>query len=112
MTAKLGVEWDHQTGGKPIYGVERNLELIYPTVDAHAHLEGGIYTYPSIEIGLYSVLCPTINPKPYVKAAADARLVENPYFGWNAGLSTGIDLELALNLDLFFIEKKLSLIHI
>ncbi len=107
MTAKLGVEWDHQTGGKPIYGVERNLELIYPTVDAHAHLEGGIYTYPSIEIGLYSVLCPTINPKPYVKAAADARLVENPYFGWNAGLSTGIDLELALNLDLFFIEKKL-----
>ncbi len=107
MAAKFGVEWDHQAGGKPIYGIERNLELIYPTVDAHAHLEGGIYTYPSIEIGLYSVLCPTINPKPYVKAAADARLVEQRYFGWNAGLSTGIDLELALNLDLFFTEKKL-----
>ena len=24
MTAKLGVEWDHETGGKPIYEVERN----------------------------------------------------------------------------------------
>lgn len=107
MAAKLGVEWDHQSGGKPIYEVEKKLELIYPSVEAKAHLEGGIYTYPSIEIGLYSVLCPTINPKPYVKAAADARLVDNRYFGWNAGLSTGIDLELALNLDLFFIEKKL-----
>ncbi len=107
MAAKLGVEWDHQSGGKPIYEVEKKLELIYPSVEAKAHLEGGIYTYPSIEIGLYSVLCPTINPKPYVKAAADARLVEQRYFGWNAGLSTGIDLELALNLDLFFIEKKL-----
>ncbi|MDI9604460.1 MAG: hypothetical protein QM305_03905 [Bacteroidota bacterium] len=107
MTAKFGVEWDKDTGGKPIYGIERNLELISPSVDAHAHLEGGIYTYPSIKIGLYSVLCPTINPKPYVKAAADARLVDNSYLGWNAGLSTGIELDLALNLDLFFIETPL-----
>lgn len=85
----------------------RKLELIYPSIDAHAHIEGSVSTYPSIEIGIYSVLCPTINPKPYIKAAADARLIENRYFGWNAGLSAGLDLDLALNLDLFFIEEKL-----
>ncbi len=107
MTAKLGVEWDHETGGKPIYEIGKKLELIYPSVDAHAHIEGSVSTYPSIEIGIYSVLCPTINPKPYIKAAADARLIENRYFGWNAGLSAGLDLDLALNLDLFFIEEKL-----
>jgi hypothetical protein len=106
MAAKFGVEWDKESGGKPIYEVDRKLELISPTVDAHAHLEGNIYTYPSIEIALYSVLCPTINPKPYIKAAADARFVDK-FLGWNAGLSAGLDLELALNLDLFFIEEKL-----
>lgn len=107
MTAKFGVEWNKGKGGSIIYGIEKNIELIGPSIDAHAHVEGGVATYPSIKIGLYSVLCPTINPKPYIKAEADARLVEQSYLGWNAGISTGIDLETELNLDLFFFEEKL-----
>ncbi len=107
MTAKLGVEWTKGVGGKPIYEVTKGLQMLGPEVEAKAHVEAGVYTYPSIEIALYSVLCPTINPKPYVKAGADARLVEQRYFGWNAGISTGIDLELELNLDVFFTEIEL-----
>jgi hypothetical protein len=102
MTAKIGAEWSKEDGGKPITGIEKNLELRGPSIDAHAHLEGSVSTYPSIKIGLYSVLCPTLNPKAYVKAAADARLTEGGYWGWNAGISTGMELDLALNLDLFF----------
>jgi len=107
MTAKMGCEWSKTGGGKAIHSLEKNLELIGPDVEAQAKVEGSIATYPEIKIGLYHVLCPTISPKPYIKAGANARLVEGGYFGWNAGLFSGIELGLELNLDLFFWEKTL-----
>ena len=107
MTAKMGCEWSKATGGKAIHSLEKNLELKGPDVEAQAKVEGSVATYPEIKISLYHVLCPTITPKPYIKAGAAARLVNDGYFGWNAGLTSGIELGLELNLDLFFIEETL-----
>ena len=109
-TLKGGVEWDRTTGISPIRGFDYQYELVSPEVTAEAHAEAKAYVWPEIKIGIYDVLCPTINPKPYIRAYADARTAEanKPYFGWNAGVSTGADLTLGLSLDLYFWEKDLG----
>ena len=107
---KGGVEWDRNRGVSPINSFDYNYELVTPEVTAEAHAEAKAYVWPEIKIGIYDVLCPTINPKPYIRAYADARTAEanKPYFGWNAGVSTGADLTLGLSLDLYFWEKDLG----
>lgn len=109
-TLKGGVEWDRTTGVSPIRGFDYQYELVSPEVTAEAHAEAKAYVWPEIKIGIYDVLCPTINAKPYIRAYADARTAEanKPYFGWNAGVSTGADLTLGLSLDLYFWEKDLG----
>ena len=107
---KGGVEWDRNRGVSPINSFDYNYELVTPEVTAEAHAEAKAYVWPEIKIGIYDVLCPTINPKPYIRAYADGRTAEanKPYFGWNAGVSTGADLTLGLSLDLYFWEKELG----
>ena len=105
---KAGLQWNKAIGVTPIYEFEKNWELVEPEVKAEAHAEAKAYTWPQIKIGIYDVLCPTINPKPYIRAYADARAEKVPYFGWDAGLTAGVDLTLGLSLDLFFFEKDLG----
>ena len=105
---KAGLQWNKAVGVTPIYEFEKNWELVEPEVKAEAHAEAKAYTWPQIKIGIYDVLCPTINPKPYIRAYADARAEKVPYFGWDAGLTAGVDLTLGLSLDLFFFEKDLG----
>lgn len=105
---KVGLQWNKAIGVTPIYEFEKNWELVEPEVKAEAHAEAKAYTWPQIKIGIYDVLCPTINPKPYIRAYADARAEKVPYFGWDAGLTAGVDLTLGLSLDLFFFEKDLG----
>lgn len=107
---KAGLQWDKVNGVTPINEFTYGYELVEPEVEAEAHAEAKAYVWPEIKIGIYNVLCPTINPKPYLRAYADARTAESnkPYFGWNAGVSTGVDLTLGLSLDLFFWEKELG----
>ena len=107
---KGGVEWDTNRGVNPISSFDYQYEVVKPEVEAEAHAEAKAYVWPQINIGIYDVLCPTINPKPYVRAYADARTAEanKPFFGWNAGISTGVDLTLGLNLDLYFWKKEIG----
>jgi hypothetical protein len=105
---KAGMQWSKATGVTPIYEFEKNWELVEPEVKAEAHAEAKAYTWPRIKIGIYDVLCPTIDPKPYIRAYADARAEKIPYFGWDAGLTAGVDLTLGLSLDLFFWEKEIA----
>ena len=107
---KGGVEWDTNRGVNPISSFDYQYEVVKPEVEAEAHAEAKAYVWPQINIGIYDVLCPTINPKPYVRAYADARTAEanKPFFGWNAGVSTGVDLTLGLNLDLYFWKKEIG----
>ena len=107
---KGGVEWDTNRGVNPISSFDYQYELVSPEVTAEAHAEAKAYVWPEINIGIYDVLCPTINPKPYIRAYADARTAEanKPFFGWNAGVSTGVDLTLGLNLDLYFWKKEIG----
>lgn len=105
---KAGMQWSKATGVTPIYEFEKNWELVEPEVKAEAHAEAKAYTWPRIKIGIYDVLCPTIDPKPYIRAYADARAEKIPYFGWDAGLTAGVDLNLGLSLDLFFWEKEIG----
>ena len=107
---KGGVEWDTNRGVNPISSFDYQYELVSPEVTAEAHAEAKAYVWPEINIGIYDVLCPTINPKPYIRAYADARTAEanKPFFGWNAGISTGVDLTLGLNLDLYFWKKEIG----
>jgi hypothetical protein len=107
---KGGVEWDTNRGVYPISSFDYQYEVVKPEVEAEAHAEAKAYVWPQINIGIYDVLCPTINPKPYVRAYADARTAEanKPFFGWNAGVSTGVDLTLGLNLDLYFWKKEIG----
>lgn len=107
---KAGLQWDRVNGATPIKSFTYDYSLVEPEVNAEAHAEAKAYVWPEIKIGIYDVLCPTINPKPYIRAYADARTAESnkPYFGWNAGVSTGVDLTLGLSLDLFFFEKDLG----
>lgn len=107
---KAGLQWDKVNGVTPINEFTYGYELIEPEVEAEAHAEAKAYVWPEIKIGIYDVLCPTINPKPYIRAYADARTAEanKPYFGWNAGVSTGVDLTLGLSLDLYFWEKEIG----
>ena len=107
---KGGVEWDANRGVNPISSFDYQYEVVKPEVEAEAHAEAKAYVWPQINIGIYDVLCPTINPKPYVRAYADARTAEanKPFFGWNAGVSTGVDLTLGLNLDLYFWKKEIG----
>ena len=104
------VEWDTNRGVNPISSFDYQYEVVKPEVEAEAHAEAKAYVWPQINIGIYDVLCPTINPKPYVRAYADARTAEanKPFFGWNAGISTGVDLTLGLNLDLYFWKKEIG----
>lgn len=105
---KAGMQWNKAVGVTPIYEFEKNWELVEPEVKAEAHAEAKAYTWPRIKIGIYDVLCPTIDPKPYIRAYADARAEKIPYFGWDAGLTAGVDLNLGLSLDLFFWEKQIG----
>ena len=105
---KAGMQWSKATGVTPIYEFEKNWELVEPEVKAEAHAEAKAYTWPRIKIGIYDVICPTIDPKPYIRAYADARAEEIPYFGWDAGVTAGVDLTLGLSLDLFFFEKEIA----
>ena len=105
---KAGMQWNKAVGVTPIYEFEKNWELVEPEIKAEAHAEAKAYTWPRIKIGIYDVLCPTIDPKPYIRAYADARAEKIPYFGWDAGLTAGVDLTLGLSLDLFFWEKKVG----
>ena len=107
---KGGVEWDTNRGVNPISSFDYRYELVSPEVTAEAHAEAKAYVWPEINIGIYDVLCPTINPKPYIRAYADARTAEanKAFFGWNAGVSTGVDLTLGLNLDLYFWKKEIG----
>ena len=109
-TITCGVEWDADNSNTitPVYECNKEMELVGPDIDINAHAEARATVYPQIKIGIYKVLCPTISPQPYIKAEADARLVDNSMVGWNAGLSTGIDLGLGLSLDLFFWEWQLA----
>ena len=102
--------WDKVSGVTPINEFTYGYELVEPEVEAEAHAEAKAYVWPEIKIGIYDVLCPTINPKPYIRAYSDARTAESnkPYFGWNAGVSTGVDLTLGLSLDLYFWEKEIG----
>ena len=102
-----GIEWDAETGISKIAECEKNMEMVGPDVDIHAHAEARATAYPKIEIGIYKVLCPTISPQPYLKAEADGRVVNNDV-AWNASVSTGLDLGLGLCLDLFFWEIDLG----
>lgn len=105
---KAGMQWSKAAGVTPIYEFEKNWELVEPEITAEAHAEAKAYTWPRIKIGIYDVLCPTIDPKPYIRAYADARAETIPYFGWDAGLTAGVDLTLGLSLDLFFWEKEIA----
>ena len=105
---KAGLQWNKAVGVTPIYEFEKNWELVEPEIKAEAHAEAKAYTWPRIKIGIYDVLCPTIDPKPYIRAYADARAEKIPYFGWDAGLTAGVDLNLGLSLDLFFWEKEIG----
>ncbi len=107
-TVTYGIEWDAEKGVSKIAECEKSMEMVGPDVDIHAHAEARATVYPKIGIGIYKVLCPTISPQPYVKAEADARLVDNSKVAWNAGISTGLDLGLGLSLDLFFWEIDLG----
>ena len=107
---KAGLQWDKVNGVSPIHEFSYDYNIVEPEVEAEAHAEAKAYVWPEIKIGIYDVLCPTINPKPYIRAYADARTAEanKPYFGWNAGVSTGVDLTLGLSLDLYFWEKEIG----
>ena len=107
---KGGVEWDTNRGVNPISSFDYQYEVVKPEVEAEAHAEAKAYVWPQINIGIYDVLCPTINPKPYVRAYADARTAEanKPFFGWNAGVSAGIDLTLGLSLQLWKWKKEIA----
>ena len=107
---KGGVEWDADRGTHPISGFDYQYEIVKPEVEAEAHAEAKAYVWPQINIGIYDVLAPTINPKPYIRAYADARTAETnkPFFGWNAGVSAGIDLTLGLNLQLWKWKKEIA----
>lgn len=107
-TVTYGIEWDAEKGVSKIAECEKSMEMVGPDVDIRAHAEARATVYPKIGIGIYKVLCPTISPQPYVKAEADARLVDNSKVAWNAGISTGLDLGLGLSLDLFFWEIDLG----
>jgi hypothetical protein len=107
---KGGVEWDTNRGVNPISSFDYQYELVSPEVTAEAHAEAKAYVWPEINIGIYDVLCPTINPKPYIRAYADARTAEanKPFFGWNAGVSAGLDLTLGLSLQLWKWKKEIA----
>jgi hypothetical protein len=107
---KGGVEWDADRGTSAIRGFDYQYEIVKPEVEAEAHAEAKAYVWPQINIGIYDVLCPTINPKPYVRAYADARTAEanKPFFGWNAGISAGLDLTLGLSLQLWKWKKEIA----
>ncbi|MBQ8158405.1 MAG: BACON domain-containing protein [Prevotella sp.] len=107
---KGGVEWDADRGTHPISSFDYQYEIVKPEVEAEAHAEAKAYVWPQINIGIYDVLAPTINPKPYVRAYADARSAEanKPFFGWNAGISAGIDLTLGLSLQLWKWKKEIA----
>ena len=107
-TVTYGIEWDAVKGISKIAECEKNMEMVGPDVDIHAHAEARATAYPKFDIGIYKVLCPTISPQLYLKAEADARLVDNSKVAWNAGISTGLDLGLGLCLDLFFWEINLG----
>ena len=105
-----GIEWAEGQGLKPISKFDYQYEVVTPNVKAEAHTEAKAYVWPKINIGIYDVLAPTINPKPYIRAYADARTAEanNKWFGWNAGVSAGIDLTATLDLKLWKWEKTLA----
>lgn len=107
---KGGVEWDADRGTHPINSFDYQYEIVKPEVEAEAHAEAKAYVWPQINIGIYDVLAPTINPKPYIRAYADARTAEanKPFFGWNAGVSAGIDLTLGLSLQLWKWKKEIA----
>jgi len=107
---KGGVEWDADRGTHPISGFDYQYEIVKPEVEAEAHAEAKAYVWPQINIGIYDVLAPTINPKPYIRAYADARSAEanKPFFGWNAGISAGLDLTLGLSLQLWKWKKEIA----
>ena len=107
---KGGVEWDTNRGVNPISSFDYQYEVVKPEVEAEAHAEAKAYVWPQINIGIYDVLAPTINPKPYIRAYADARTAEanKPFFGWNAGVSAGIDLTLGLSLQLWKWKKEIA----
>ena len=103
-----GVEWDAEDGIKKIAECERSFEMLGPTTQIQACANAEAAAYPKIEIGIYKVLCPTIMPKAYLRAAAHGRSVESQYVAWDAGIETGVDLGLGLCLDLFFWKKDLG----
>lgn len=107
---KGGVEWDADRGTHPINSFDYQYEIVKPEVEAEAHAEAKAYVWPQINIGIYDVLAPTINPKPYIRAYADARTAEanKPFLGWNAGVSAGIDLTLGLSLQLWKWKKEIA----
>ena len=107
-TVTYGVEWDAEEGLKKISESERSFEMLGPTVKIQACADAEATAYPKIEIGIYKVLCPTIMPKAYIRAAAHGQSVDAQYVAWDAGIETGVDLGLGLCLDLFFWKKDLG----
>ena len=96
MTAKMGCEWS-KTGRQAIHSLEKN--LTYRPGCGGAGKGGGKHCHiPGNKNRALSCTFALISPKPYIKAGANARLVEGGYFGWNAGLFSGHRIGLELNL--------------
>lgn len=106
---KLGLEYKVDKGISPITSFTKNFDWYEPEFSVKGSAEAVISFYPQLEIHLYGCLGPFLNFVPRLSSGIYAGTKytvsdELDYFTWTANVSSGIDTELGLELDMGIFE--------
>ncbi|MCQ2117441.1 MAG: hypothetical protein MJY76_04805 [Bacteroidales bacterium] len=69
---KVGFNWTKDNGIKGISSISNSFNVIYPTITFKGTADAQAWVYPRVRLELYSIIGPSFEIKPYLRAHAEA----------------------------------------
>ena len=111
LAFEAGMVWSKEDGVSYIKEASSDMTIHHPTIQAAAEAHAKVSFYPQIEVGIYGMLGPWFEPRPYLKDEVNAGFRASTdgdnYVGWSSNLYTGLDMRVGLRLDFGFWDTDL-----